>query len=280
MSALFVINPIAGKGRKEKLLEVLRRGGHRAVLTEYAGQAELIARDAAGDVVVAVGGDGTVNEVARGLLGSDKILGILPCGSGDGLARCLGIGHKLSEAIRIIENGKTAPLDAGFVNGRAFFSVCGVGFDANVSKMFALSGKRGLSTYIAKSVELWRTFKPERFTINIDGMEWTQEAVAVIVGNSNQWGNGAKITPEADCGDGLLDITVLDMFHSIEIPHLVTLLMSGHSNLSRRSHCYRGRQIRISRSSEGPAHFDGDWFDGVKQLDVSLQPSALRVLVP
>ena len=279
-SALFLINPISGKGRKDKILAALKDAGHRAVVTEYAGQAETLAHEAPEDIVVAVGGDGTVNEVARGLLGTGKTLGILPCGSGDGLARCLNISHDMSKSLKIIENGKTRPLDAGYVNGKPFFSVCGVGFDADVSRMFALSGKRGVTTYITKALELWKSFRPETYTISIDGKEWTQDAVLVTVGNSNQWGNGAKITPRADCGDGMLDVTVLDMFRSVEIPHLAAMLMEGHCDACRQVHCYRGRHIVISRASSGPAHFDGDWFDVGEVLDISVSPSALRILVP
>ncbi len=279
-SALFIINPISGKGRKDKILAALKDAGHRAVVTEYAGQAETLAHEAPEDIVVAVGGDGTVNEVARGLLGTGKTLGILPCGSGDGLARCLNISHDISKSLKIIESGKTHPLDVGYVNGKPFFSVCGVGFDADVSRMFALSGKRGVTTYITKALELWKTFRPETYTISIDGKEWTQDAVLVTVGNSNQWGNGAKITPRADCGDGMLDVTVLDMFRSVEIPHLAAMLMEGHCDDCRQVHCYRGRHIVISRTSSGPAHFDGDWFYADEVLDISVSPSALRILVP
>lgn len=163
MKALFIINPISGKGRKGKIIAALEGTQHSYVVTEYAGQAEELARAATQEIVVAVGGDGTVNEVARGLLGTDKILGILPCGSGDGLARCLGISHHISKALETINNGIVKPLDAGFINGKAFFSVCGVGFDADVSKKFAEAGKRGLMTYIEQSLQLWHGFKPQTF---------------------------------------------------------------------------------------------------------------------
>ena len=147
MSALFIINPISGKGRKGRLKEEIQGRGHRCVFTEYASHAEELAKTASEDIVVAVGGDGTVNEVARGLLGTGKTLGIVPCGSGDGLARSLGISHNPAKAIDIVERGRTQALDAGFVNSRPFFSVCGMGFDADVSKLFAQSGRRGMFNY-------------------------------------------------------------------------------------------------------------------------------------
>lgn len=280
MNTLFIINPISGKGRRAKIKAALEGSGHRVVVTEYAGHAEILAREAAEKVVVAVGGDGTVNEVARGLLGTDKTLGIIPCGSGDGLARCLGISHHLSKALSIIEKGRTQPLDAGFINSRAFFSVCGVGFDADVSRLFAESGHRGLKTYVEQALKLWADYKPDTYTINIDGREWTQEAVLITVGNSNQWGNEAKVTPHASCCDGHLDITILDNFHNIELPLLATALMAGHCDISHRVHCYTGRNISIKRPHAGAAHFDGDWFNTGDTLDISIRPSALKVLVP
>ena len=280
MKALFIINPISGKGRKGKIIAALEGTQHSYVVTEYAGQAEELARTATQEIVVAVGGDGTVNEVARGLLGTDKILGILPCGSGDGLARCLGISHHISKALETINNGIVKPLDAGFINGKAFFSVCGVGFDADVSKNFAEAGKRGLMTYIEQSLQLWHGFKPQTFSISIDGKQWEQKAVLVTVGNSNQWGNNAKVTPHASCHDGILDVTVLDMFHSIELPDLATRLMTGHCDTSHRVHCYKGKHIIIERESPGVAHFDGDWFETGRTLDISIRPAALKVIVP
>ena len=134
---LFIVNPISGHGRKKHIISRLQKNGHKIVCTEYAGHAEKLAREASDDIVVAVGGDGTVNEVARGLVGTGKTLGIIPCGSGDGLARHLGISHVFTKAMNVITSGKVNPLDAGTINDRLFFSVCGVGFYAIVSEKFA-----------------------------------------------------------------------------------------------------------------------------------------------
>lgn len=186
----------------DSIIAEITKLGYRYRVTEYAGQAEKLARECGEHVVVAVGGDGTVNEVGRGLLGTDKTLGIVPCGSGDGLARCLGISRRISKAVSLIESGKEIAMDVGYINGKPFFSVCGVGFDADVSRRFAESGRRGVITYLDEAYKLWKTFKPIRFTITVDGRRWTQEAVLVTVGNSNQWGNEAKVAPHADISDG------------------------------------------------------------------------------
>ncbi|MBE6240605.1 MAG: diacylglycerol kinase family lipid kinase [Bacteroidales bacterium] len=277
---LFIVNPISGKGRKKSIIARLRKSGYKVVCTEYAGHAEKLAREAAEQIVVAVGGDGTVNEVARGLVGTGKTLGIIPCGSGDGLARHLGISHVFNNAMKTITSGKTSPLDAGTINGRLFFSVCGVGFDAVVSERFAKCGKRGLSTYIKEGLKTWRIYLPEKYKINIDGQDIEHEAIFITVGNSNQWGNGAKITPLADSSDGILDMTIVDGFRAIELPWLAGRLMTGSAHKSRRVHTYRGRNIIIDRSSEGPAHADGDWFEAGQRLKINVIPHALDVLVP
>lgn len=277
---LFIVNPISGKGQKKRIIAHLQKEGYKIVCTEYAGHAEKLARESKEKVVVAVGGDGTVNEVARGLVGTGKTLGIIPCGSGDGLARHLGISHSCKKALKTITSGKTSPLDAGKIDGRFFFSVCGVGFDAVVSERFAKCGKRGLSSYIREGLKTWKIYVPEIYDIIIDGERFEHQAMFITVGNSNQWGNGAKITPLADSSDGILDITIVDGFKAIEIPWLAGRLMTGSAHKSRRVHTYRGKHIVIRRHDEGPAHADGDWFEAGKDIEIKVIPHALNVLVP
>jgi YegS/Rv2252/BmrU family lipid kinase len=275
---LFIVNPISGRGKKAKIVELVKSKGHKLLFTEYAGHAEVLAREASEEVVVAVGGDGTVNEVARGLIGTDKLLGIIPCGSGDGLARHLGLSHNIEKAIKSVEQGKWRAMDAAEVNGRLFFSVCGVGFDAVVSERFAKCGKRGLINYIRQGLKTWFNYSAESYTLEIDGVSVEHKALFITVGNSNQWGNGAKITPLADCCDGILDITVVEEFGVLELPWLAYRLMSGSAHKSRRVHTYKGGEIRIIRHTDGPAHADGDWFIAPNTLDINIIPSALKIL--
>ena len=277
---LFIVNPKSGIGNKKRLMSILKKTGHQVVCTEYAGHATELARTTHEEVVVAVGGDGTVNEVAKGLIGTDKTLGIIPCGSGDGLARHLGISHILGIALKTIEEGYISHLDAGTVDGRLFFSVCGVGFDAVVSERFAKCGQRGLPSYIREGLKTWGIYTPEKYSIYIDGKKYEHEAMFITIGNSSQWGNGAKITPLADSSDGILDITVVDSFKTIEIPFMAGLLMTGAAHKSIHVHTYRGKNITITRQQEGPAHADGDWFDAGKTLEIKIIPNALKVLIP
>lgn len=277
---LFIVNPISGNGKISHISSRLKDAGYKVVFTEYPGHAELLASHASEQTVVAVGGDGTVNEVARGIVGSAKRLGIIPCGSGDGLALHLGISRRFESAMKTLRAGVSHPIDAGMIDGRLFFSVCGVGFDAVVSEKFAKSGHRGLLSYIEQGMKVWRKFTPDTYMITVDGKTWENDAALITVGNSSQWGNGARITPLADISDGLLDVTVADMFTTLEMPALACLLMTGHLDRSSRIHCYRGKQIRISRKFEGPAHADGDWFEAGTEINIKVIPQALNVIVP
>lgn len=276
---LFIINPISGKGKKAKIAQLLLAKGYKVAFTEYAGHAEVLAREATEDVVVAVGGDGTVNEVARGIVGTEKALGIIPCGSGDGLARHLGLSHNIEKALRTIEQGECKRMDTAEVNGRLFLSVCGVGFDAVVSERFAKSGKRGLANYIRQGLKTWRNYTPEKYIVEIDGKEIDVEALFITVGNSDQWGNNAKITPLADCCDGILDITIVEKFGVLEMPWLALRLMTGTLQRSRKVHCYKGKEVRITRQNEGAAHADGDWYMESATLNINVHPSTLKVIV-
>lgn len=278
---LFIVNPASGlKIRKPFIMSRLKAAGGRIVITEYPGQAETIAREASERIVVAVGGDGTVNEVARGLLGTDKVMGIIPCGSGDGLALDLGISRNIDKALRVIESGETRTIDSAEIDGQPFFSTCGVGLDAVVSQRFASSDRRGLVTYIHEALATWKNFKPEEYNIEIDGKNVECKSAIVSVGNSRQWGNGAKITPSAILDDGKLDVTVIDMFSTLEIPLLVLRLMTGHLNGSGKVHHYIGKDIVISRKSDGPAHFDGDYKPEGKDIRIAVMPASLKVLAP
>lgn len=276
--ALFIVNPISGNGRKNHIVRKLKDLGCNIVFTKYAGHAVSLASNAMQGIVVAVGGDGTVNEVARGLMGTDKKMGIIPCGSGDGLALCLGISRKPYKALKAIEMGNTVKLDCASIDGKPFFSVCGVGFDADVAQNFANSGKRGLETYIASALELWAHHKPEHYEIDIDGDVISTDALMITVANSNQWGNGAKVAPLARPDDGLLDVTIVKDFPGAEIPILSMRLMTGKFAGSRRVQCLKGRSITIHRSNAGAAHCDGDVIEAGDTINISILPQKIDVL--
>lgn len=259
---------------------MLQGRGYEVCFTRYAGHAEEIAREARARVVVAVGGDGTLNEVARGLVGSDKILGILPCGSGDGLALCLGISRKPEKALEVIEKGKLQDLDCAVIDGRPFFSVSGVGFDAYISQRFAQASSRGLRTYVRECVKAWFGYRMQDYRLEADSRKMDVKALLITVSNSDQWGNGARINPLASTCDGMLDVAVVKKFALFELPVLAWRMLHGRIHKSRCVETFKCRRIVIWRAAEGPAHFDGDFFQAGERVEISLLPQKIRVLVP
>ena len=203
---LAIINPISGTGSKKSIPDLLARAyaplEHELLLTytKAAGHAEELARRAAEegyDHVIAVGGDGTVNEVARGLVGSKTALAIVPKGSGNGLARALGLSMSTDRVIKQLASGRRITIDSCQMNGQPFFCTCGMGFDAAVSRSFAEASTRGPVTYLRTMIDEYRAFKPETYRIILDEGERTieTEAFVLVVANASQYGNNAYIAP-------------------------------------------------------------------------------------
>jgi diacylglycerol kinase (ATP) len=285
---LFIINPISGTRQKKSIPgEIERYLNHdfydyRIAYTERAGHASQLAKEAAEegvDIVVAVGGDGTINEVARSLVHTRAALAIIPCGSGNGLARHLQIPTNPKGALEIINKGVVHCLDYGRLNGRPFFCTCGVGFDAFVSEKFAESGKRGLLQYAKNTIGIGLTYKPERYTISYDGQTETSEAFLITCANASQYGNNAFIAPTASMKDGLMDIIIMRPFPTITggvvLLQMFTknLLSNAHVDLLRTSH------IHISREKEGAVHCDGDPIKMGRELDIDLERRGINIVV-
>ena len=282
---LFIVNPVSGGRRKRRLMRGVlfmldRRFEREVAYTRYPGHATELARESDADIVVAVGGDGTVHEVAVGLLGTEKVLAIIPCGSGDGLALHLGISRIPEMAVQVINRGEVRTIDCGDADGEPFFCTVGMGFDAEVAWQFAASSKRGLLTYISIAWKLWRHYKEQDYTIEVDGELIRTKAVMVTVANANQWGNYARIAPMASLEDGLLDVTVVLPFRTREIPLLAAKLLDGRADTSERTRMLEGRRIRITRHKAGSVHRDGDPYQEGRQLLVQVRPAALHVLTP
>ena len=282
----FIVNPISGGKDKRNVLAAIGRYldlsdcSYEVLPTRAPGDGTVLARECRSDIVVAVGGDGTVSEVARGLLGTDKVLGILPCGSGDGLALHLGISRNPALAVQTLNTRKAVWIDTAEMDGRPFFCTAGVGLDALVSLDFAQSGKRGLNTYISTAWEDWKHRQPDQYVIETDTDCWAGKALFVTVGNANQWGNEARIAPGASLRDGLLDVTVVQPFATYEIPDLAARLMAGKADTSRHVRSFRGTHVHIHRDHPGPAHYDGDPFEAGTDMDLLVRPATLQVIVP
>ncbi len=285
---LFIINPKSGTDRKIYIRQSIGRHidtqkyNYKIRYTEYAGHAEVIAREAAAegiDIVVAVGGDGTVNEVARALIHTNTALGIVPCGSGNGLARHLQLPIDPEGAIKMINAGIIKSLDYGTMNELPFFCTCGMGFDAFVSMKFAHSGKRGLISYIENTLRETLTYKPDTYTLRFDDTEVQQRAFVIACANASQYGNNAFIAPAASMSDGLMDITVLEPFPPIEAPQLALQLFNGTLTTNSRVKTFKAKKVRITRNGNDPVHVDGDPLTTDKEIEVEIHPQGINMVV-
>ena len=285
----FIINPISGTQGKEQVLKWIderrdkEKYAQEVVYTERAGHAVEIASQKAREgvhAVVAIGGDGTINEIARSLVHTQTALGIIPCGSGNGLARHLQIPMEPKKAIDIINEGLIDVIDYGKINEVPFFCTCGVGFDAFVSLKFANAGKRGLLTYLEKTLQESLTYQPETYELETEDGTYKYKAFLIACGNASQYGNNAYIAPQATLTDGLLDVTILEPFTVLDVPSLAFQLFNKTIDQNSRIKTFRCKNLRIHRSKPGVIHFDGDPMQTEAEVNIELIKSGLRVVVP
>ena len=286
---VFVVNPISGVGRKDQLPEIVDKYIDREsndveiIFTEYAGHAFEIAKQkaAAGiDIVVAVGGDGTVNEVARALVETHTALGIIPCGSGNGLARHLMLPINMEGAMQIITEGVIHDLDYGVINNHPFFCTCGMGFDAFISQKFADAGKRGPMTYIENVLVEGLKYEPETYSVTLDGNDTEPyKAFLISVANASQYGNDAYIAPKASMSDGFLDVVIMEPFDIIDAPQVGLDLMNKTLDKSSKIRSFRAKDIHITRTNPGVIHYDGDPIMAGKDIHVQLKSKGIRIVI-
>lgn len=285
---VFIINPISGTANKKSMPSLIEkyidkeRFDVNIVFTEYAGHAQEIAKEAKDngvDVVVAVGGDGTVNEVARALVNSDTALAIIPCGSGNGLARHLMLPLNVKGALGIINKCLIHDLDYGIIDGHPFFCTCGMGFDAFISAKFAEAGKRGPVSYIENVLKEGFAYKPETYELTFDEGEATYNAFLVSCANASQYGNDAYIAPSASMSDGLLDVIIMEPFDIIEAPRISIEMFNKTLDKNSKIKTFRTKKLHIRRSQPGYIHYDGDPVEAPAEIDVSLIAKGIRVVV-
>uniref|UniRef100_UPI003FED92F3 diacylglycerol/lipid kinase family protein n=1 Tax=Prevotella sp. TaxID=59823 RepID=UPI003FED92F3 len=284
----FIINPISGTAGKSKIPEAIdmyldkSKFSYDIVETQYAGHATELSRQAAEEgvnVVVAVGGDGTVNEVAQSLTDTDTALAIIPCGSGNGLARHLFIPLNIKRSIEVINQCVIHDLDYCLIDGHKFFCTCGLGFDAFISFKFAESGKRGLISYVQQVLETGLKYKPQTYELTTEEDAKEYKAMLVTCANASQYGNNAYIAPQASMRDGLMDVVIIEPFNIMEIPQIVIDMFSKTLNQSSRIKTFRTKHLHIHRSSEGPIHYDGEPVMAGADVDINLVPKGIKVVV-
>lgn len=284
---LFLLNPKSGVQSKRNIPKQIEQGIDKSRFnfsieeTKYVSHACELTKTAVHlgvDIVVAVGGDGTVNEVARSLVGSTSALGILPCGSGNGLARHLGIPLNISGAIEYINKSQVAAVDYGKINEQPFFCTCGVGFDALVSNSFANGRHRGPLGYMHNMLVDWLQYKPEVFEIETETHNEKFQAFLIACGNASQYGNNAYIAPRASMRDGLLSVTILEPFSSFDVPLVLGDIFGNKINNNSHVKTLESRWIKIKRNTPGVVHYDGEPTQMGAELYIEIVPSGLNVL--
>ncbi|UYZ59851.1 diacylglycerol/lipid kinase family protein [Hymenobacter latericus] len=285
----FIFNPISGTNRRFDLPGLLGRhlgnnhGLHYEVWpTQYAGHAEELARTAANQgfgVVVAVGGDGTVNEVGRGLLGTGAAMAVLPRGSGNGLARHLGIPLTMPAAIDLLRAPRVLPIDVGRLNGKPFFCTAGLGFDAHVSRCFAEAGTRGLATYVRVALREYGRYRPTPIRIEVNEQELSTSCYVLAFANAAQYGNNAYIAPLANIRDGLLDMCLIDQMPLSRALRVAYGLAAGNLPTSGAATYHTAHTVRVSSEQPLGFHLDGDFAGEATDVAVTLEPLALPVVV-
>ncbi|MEJ7691364.1 diacylglycerol kinase family protein [Daejeonella sp.] len=285
---IFLINPISGGKSKLNFAAMAAKFldgsifDAKYVFTDGPGHAremaiELVKGNA--DILVAVGGDGTINEVASGIQGSGKVMGIIPHGSGNGLARSLGISLNDRFAVETLNKLNVNQIDTGIFNGKNFFNMAGIGFDAHISAIFANNVTRGLSGYVKTAINEISNYQCQHYTLEIDGKRIARDAFMISIANSSQFGNNAHISPFASLKDGLLDVVITKPFPLYQFPVLGFQMFSRSTHRSKYVEIIKGKDIRIIREGLGAIHLDGEPYEMASELQININPLSLSVLV-
>ena len=283
----FIINPISGTQSKHEIPDLIdrmmdkERFECKVCITEYAGHAAELAKACAAqgdDIVVAVGGDGTVNEVARSLVHTKTALGIIPCGSGNGLARHLCIPMDIRKALDIINQAQIVDFDYGVINDLPFFCTCGMGFDAFISLKFAEAGKRGPVTYLENVLKEGLNYRPETYEVEDESGAKKYKAFLIACANASQYGNNAYIAPGATMQDGELDVIVMEPFNALDAPQIAADLFMKTLGNNSKIKTFRTKRLHITRNEPGAIHYDGDPIMTGRDIDVHIEPQGIRIL--
>lgn len=285
LKTCFIVNPRSGSAGRA-LPEIRTFAARHAApvrLTERSRHAtELTRRELADgcELIVAVGGDGTMNEVATALVGTTATFGLVPCGSGDGLGRHLGIHGRVGHALEILTNGKPHLIDSGIADGHPFFTAAGVGFEAEIAQRFNRLRRRGFLRYLTTSARAFLQWKPQDYTISQADRSETIRAFTLAVTNANQYGNNAHITPDARIDDGQLDLCAVPPVSFWNALPLAIHLFHGTLGRVPGISLWRGERFTVQRALPGLLHTDGEVHEAGTRIEFTIRPASLRIMVP
>ena len=287
----FIANPFSGNTIAQKIHLLVERHldmneyQYEITFTDYAGHASILAQEAVEakyDMVVAVGGDGSINEVAKSLIGTDTTLGVLPAGSGNGFSMHLGIGRNPEKALQFIKNGQDIKIDTCKVNGIPYINLAGIGFDANVAQRIKGSTLRGFRGYLTYSLQEAWNYQMQDFEIEIDGKTFHRECFSVAVANAPMYGYGFVVAPSAVLNDGLLEVMILKAASKWRYVFEGWRYLNNSLNESSLAEHYPAKKVKIITKQKPLAlHFDGESTiveDGI--LNFELVPQSLTVRCP
>ena len=285
----FIINPISGVGPKDKIPELVKelfspdKYKVDIVVTKFAGHACELTKQAVAEsiqYIVAVGGDGTVNEIASNMVHTSSVLGIVPAGSGNGLARDLRIPLDTKKAMEVILRENTTAIDYCKANKHLFFCTCGVGFDASVSERFSSEKQRGSLSYVKSVISEYVKFRSDEYEIILDDETIKEKAFLITCANASQYGYNAYIAPQANISDGKGDVVIISSINPMEAgPMAIQLFTKKINNSSKLTH-KRSEKVIIMRRNAGVMHIDGTPVQMGKKITVTTINAGLNVVVP
>lgn len=284
----FLVNPISGGKNKDNFHSLVNANinsdlydydieewGDNDSVEQMVGKA--LAKNF--DIIVAAGGDGTVNQVASQLAGTEKLMGIIPMGSGNGFARHNGIPMNTEKALQLLNRPTLKKVDTVLINNQRYVNVAGIGFDAHIGYLFATAASRGFKTYTKIVMKELSSFKPENYTLTIDGKEYQEDAFLISVTNGSQWGNNATIAPHASTRDGLMDVVVMKPFKFYDVPQLALQMFSKSIDKNIHILSFKASNVVIQRNNKGAVHFDGEPAEMGAEISFKIDPASLNLLV-
>lgn len=288
---LFIINPVSGVNHTKKntidhIIEEtldLSKFEFSCVYTLSAGHTYELSKAAVADgidIIAAVGGDGTVNRVVKGLHASNAVLAIIPAGSGNGLARHLNIPIDLHKSIALINQRNVQKIDTVSLNDELFVSIAGVGFDALVARKFARAGRRGFFSYFHIALKAYPNYRPRKFRMTIDGIPFKRKALFVSFANSNQFGYNTVIAPDASLEDGYVDVCIVQKAPMISAPYILGLLWRNKINNSGYMEVIKAKEIILTRSRDKVINLDGEPVKVGKNISITVNPLSLNIIIP
>ena len=285
MKIRFIVNPISGTGKQNNIEEIIKKyfqSDCDIVYTQKGGDATILSQKAVDeniDVIIAVGGDGTVNECAKALIGSNTALGVIPCGSGNGFALHIGIKKDIKEAVKQLNNCVIQSVDSCTVNGEKFVNVSGIGFDAHIANLFSQLKNRGFINYLKLIKDEVFTYQTKEYILQYEGKTKRLKAYLIAFSNACQYGNDFKISPNTSILDGLIDFVIVKEFPKWKVPGFLLTLANGQVHLSKNVEIIQAKEMIIN-SENNLVHLDGEPKKMNSPIHIKVHPKTLKIFAP